>query len=118
MIFWSPFLWSPLLAPDQSMTTGRASPGRCPLILESLPSRWWKGDMPEARRGYGEFHRDQIALLMFDGCSRHPAALLLRSPFVNQIEFCLHGEILGAKQHCPMVIYRRGLGAHGGLCPG
>ena len=53
------------------------------LILESLPSRRRKRDMPEAWCGCGEFHRDEIALLMFNGGPRHPAALLLRSALVD-----------------------------------
>src|ERR1700719_3455799 len=48
------------------------------LILQRLPSGRWKTDLPETRSRSGERHRDQVALLIFRGGSRHSATLLLQ----------------------------------------
>ena len=71
--------------------------------------------MPEAWRGSGEFYRDEITLRIFKGRPRHPATLLLRSTLIDQIEFRLHGEVPGAKQHRAVVIDGRSTGVQ--RCP-
>ncbi|PYU25174.1 MAG: hypothetical protein DMG30_06220 [Acidobacteria bacterium] len=106
MIFWSRF-WS-AKSEEEAARVGVERP--FPLVFQALPSRRRKRDMPEAWRGCGEFYWDEITLRIFKGRARHPATLLLRGTVIDQVEFCLQGEVPRAKQHRAVVIDGRSTG--------
>src|SRR5260370_12318110 len=111
MIFW------PLRCRVRQSATTAPRPCGDALILERFPSRRRKRDVPETWRRRREFHRNEIAFLIFNGRPRNPAALLLRGSLINQFEFCLHGELFPPNHIPPLSLSRSHLSMHARLLP-
>ncbi len=77
-----------------------------PLTVERFPPWGRKNDMPEIRRDFGEFYRDQKSLPIFNGRSCHAAALFPRGAFVDEIKLRFHREIFCADKHGAVIVDR------------